>query len=128
MATKKAAAKKTTSSSKTRVTKVSASNSKSKLSKLPVSIYKEQNPEKHKLTGKYKALFVFLSVGLGIFAAIAVWEFAYSVKLLEQYQRIEACARIGERCEPLKKMSTSTKLMLSIPTLKLIPRNKINGS
>ena len=99
MATKKAAAKKTTSSSKTRVTKVSASNSKSKLSKLPVSIYKEQNPEKHKLTGKYKALFVFLSVGLGVFAAIAVWEFAYSVKLLEQYQRIEACARIGERCE-----------------------------
>ena len=51
------------------------------------------------MTGKYKALFVFLSVGLGIFAAIAVWEFAYSVKLLEQYQRIEACARIGERCE-----------------------------
>ena len=108
MATKKAAAKKTTSSSKARVTKVSASSSKSKLSKLPVSVYKEQNPEKHKLTGKYKFLFIFLSVGLGIFAAIAAWEFAYSVKLLEQYQRIEACARIGERCEVTIKDDVET--------------------
>ena len=86
MATKKTAAKKKTTTKKT-------------ASKLPVGIYKENNPECHVATGKYKFFFILFGVVMVLFAAISVWLFIFSSEILEKYQSIETCARNHTSCE-----------------------------
>ena len=89
MATKKTATKKKTTTKK----------AAAKKSTLPVGIYKENNPECHVATGKYKFFFIFFGVAMVIFAGLFVQLFIGYSNLLEKYQRIEACARNHTSCE-----------------------------
>ena len=95
MATKTAAKKKSTSAKKA-TSSVKKSTAKNKL---PIGIYKENYPEDHVATGKYKFFFVLFGVMMVFFAALSVWLWMFSSELLVKYQRIETCARNGETCE-----------------------------
>ena len=87
-------AKKAATKKKSTVTKKSASKKA-----LPIGVYKENNPECHVATGKYKFFFVLFGIVMVIFAGIAVWLYIFSSELLEKYQRIETCARNHTTCE-----------------------------
>ena len=89
MATKKTATKK----------KITTKKAAAKKNSLPVGIYKENNPECHVATGKYKFFFILFGVVMVLFAAVSVWLFIFSSELLEKYQRIETCARNHTSCE-----------------------------
>jgi hypothetical protein len=66
---------------------------------LPIGIYKENYPDCHVATGKYKFFFIVFGVVMVLFAAISVWLFIFSSELLEKYQSIETCARNHTSCE-----------------------------
>lgn len=89
MANKPATKKKSTVSKRTAATK----------RKLPIGVYKENYPDCHVATGKYKFFFVLFGVVMVLFAAIAVWLFIFSTELLEKYESIETCARNHTSCE-----------------------------
>lgn len=88
MANKSAAKKKSTVSKK-------AASKKT----LPIGIYKENNPDCHVATGKYKFFFVLFGVVMVLFAGISVWLFIFSSEIYNKYQSIEACARNHTTCE-----------------------------
>ncbi|MBR6168999.1 hypothetical protein IKQ74_03595 [Candidatus Saccharibacteria bacterium] len=66
---------------------------------LPIGIYKENNPDCHVATGKYKFFFVLFGVVMVLFAGISVWLFIFSSEIYNKYQSIEACARNHTTCE-----------------------------
>ena len=96
MATKTATKKKSSTGAKKSTTTVKRSTAKNKL---PIGIYKENYPEDHVATGKYKFFFVLFGIMMVLFAAISVWLWMFSSELLIKYQKIETCARNGESCE-----------------------------
>ena len=66
---------------------------------LPIGIYKENNPDCHVATGKYKFFIVLFGVVMVLFAGISVWLFIFSSEIYNKYQSIEACARNHTTCE-----------------------------
>ena len=92
MATKKPAAKKTTA----KVSKPATSARKNNPAEI---IFKERNPENHKMTGKFKFFYCFFAATTLIFAIIAVQLFFFSQDILNKYQSIEACTRAHTSCK-----------------------------
>ena len=90
MATKTATRKKTTTTKKP-----SARKASSKSDLLPIGIYKENHPEKHIATGKYKVFFVIFGVLMVAFAALAVYLFIFSSNLLNEYEKAVECQNSG---------------------------------
>ena len=72
MATKKPAAKKTTA----KVSKPATSARKNNPAEI---IFKERNPENHKITGKFKFFYCFFAATTLVFAIIAVQLFFFSL-------------------------------------------------
>ena len=85
MATKTAAKKKTT-------TRKSPAKRASSRSELPIGLYKENHPENHIATGKYKFFFVVFGILMVVFAALAVQLFVFSSNLLDEYQKTVECS------------------------------------
>ena len=79
--------------------KKKSTTKKAAKSTLPIGIYKENNPECHVATGKYKFFFILFGITTVLFAALAVWLFIFSSEVLEKYQSIETCARNHTSCE-----------------------------
>ncbi|MBP5633541.1 hypothetical protein J6X13_01250 [Candidatus Saccharibacteria bacterium] len=92
MATKKPAAKKTTA----KVSKPATSARKNNPAEI---IFKERNPENHKITGKFKFFYCFFAATTLIFAIIAVQLFFFSQDIFNKYQSIEACTRAHTSCK-----------------------------
>ena len=99
MATKTTAKKKTTASKggKTTVTKVSST--KKAIKNLPVGVYAEKHPDRHRVTGKYTFFYVLFACTTLLFAGVATWLFIFSSELLGKYEAIETCARNHTSCE-----------------------------
>ena len=76
-----ATAKKTTAKPKT-VSKAPAK--KASTSKIP-HLYKERNPECHKISGKFAGLYIMFAVTTLIFAAVAIYFFVFSVDIQNKY-------------------------------------------
>ena len=75
--------------------KVKKTNAKTK--KIP-HLYKERNPDNHKIAGKFVGLYVLFALTTVAFAAIAVYLFFFSAKMLEKYEAIDPACRNG-RCQ-----------------------------
>ena len=87
MVTKKQPASKKTTAAKTSKRKIDAS-----------IIYKEANPEKHVICGKFKFFYVLFACTTLFFAALSVWLYFFSSDVLNKYQSIDACARAHTSC------------------------------
>lgn len=69
-------------------------NKKSVAKKIP-HVYKERNPDNHKITGKFTVLYVLFAVTTLIFAALSVYLFVFSTNVLNKYEEIDAMCRSG---------------------------------
>ena len=90
MATKKPAAKKTTA-------KVSKPAKKTDFS--ADIIYKEKNPENHKITGKFRFFYCFFAATTLIFAILSMYLLIFSIDTMNKYQSIESCVRAHTSCK-----------------------------
>lgn len=97
MATKTTAKKKTTASKGGKTTV--STKAKKAVKNLPVGVYKEKNPDSHKVSGKYTFFYVLFACTTLIFAGVATWLFIFSSELLGKYESIETCARNHTKCE-----------------------------
>lgn len=88
-AKKNIAAKKSTSTAK--------KATKRKIS--PSVLYKERNPEKHVVTGKYKFFYVLFACTTIFFAAIAAELYVFSSEILNKYEEVDACVRTHSKCK-----------------------------
>ena len=48
-------------------------------------LYKERNPECHKISGKFAGLYVMFAITTLIFAAVAIYFFVFSVDIQNKY-------------------------------------------
>jgi len=73
--------------------KVNKTNKKS-TKRIP-HLYKEHNPECHKMTGKFVVLYILFAFTTVAFAALAVWLFIFGTDMLNKYEAIDPACRNG---------------------------------
>lgn len=77
----------------TKSTKKTAKKTNNK--KIP-HLYKENNPDYHKISGKFVGLYIMFAVTTVVFAAMAVWLFFFASEVLNKYEAIDATCRNGK--------------------------------
>jgi len=85
-------------------TKTAKKTNKKSTRKVP-HLYKERNPECHKMTGKFVGLYVLFALTTVAFAAIAVWLFFFSSDLLMKYEKMDPNCRAGN-CQQVSSDDT----------------------
>ena len=58
-------------------------------------LYKERNPDYHKISGKFTVLYVLFALTTIVFAAISVYLFFFASTVLNKYESIDAACRNG---------------------------------
>jgi cell division protein FtsL len=93
MATKKPTAKKTAA----KVSKPAVKSARKHFS--ADIVFKEKNPEDHKLTGKFRFFYCFFAATTLLFAVLSVYLFLFATDTMNKYQSIEACVRAHTSCK-----------------------------
>ena len=62
------------------------------------ALYTERNPDKNKVTGKFKFFYLFFVGTTLLFAALAVVFFIMACDLEAKYESIDACTRAHTSC------------------------------
>lgn len=70
----------------------------SKIVKKIPHLYREKNPDNHKLTGKFICMYAVFSVAIVVFAAVSVYLFVVASELQAKYDGIDVNCRNG-KCE-----------------------------
>ena len=58
-------------------------------------LYKERNPDNHKVTGKFVGLYVLFAITTIIFAAMSVFLFFFASDILNKLEKIDPACRNG---------------------------------
>lgn len=93
MATKKPAAKKTSTAKK--ASAATKSTSRRVSAKM---LYAEKHPERHQATGKYKFFYILFACTTLFFAALSVELFVFASEVENKYEEVDACVRAHTRC------------------------------
>lgn len=97
MATKKPAAKKTTTAVKA---KSAPKRSVGAVAKgTAKALVKEKYPERHQATGKYKFFYILFACTTLFFAALAVELFVFASEVENKYEEVDACVRAHTKCD-----------------------------
>ncbi len=91
MATKKPVVRKNTSKKK--------SSGKARIAQKAKVLYKERNPERHVVTGKFVFFYVLFACTTLFFAILAVWLYVFSSEMLNKYESVDACMRAHTTCK-----------------------------
>jgi uncharacterized membrane protein len=75
---------------------------KAPVKKVP-HLYKERNPDCHKMTGKFVGLYVMFALTTIAFAAIAVWLFFFSSDILAKYEKVVKNNGNGNNCQVVEE-------------------------
>ena len=94
MATKKPAAKKTSTAKKASAATKSTSNSRISAKVL----YAEKHPERHQATGKYKFFYILFACTTLFFAALSVELFVFASEVENKYESVDSCVRAHTKC------------------------------
>ena len=81
---------------------------KQKSTKKIPHLYKERNPDNHKITGKFTILFVLFAITTLIFAIMSVYLFFFASQILDKYENIDAACRNGN-CQVIIKQNDTEK-------------------
>ncbi len=80
-------------------------NTKTSAAKKIPHLYKERNPDNHKMTGKFIWLYAIFAITTLIFASLAVVLFFGYSDLLNKYEEIDPACRNG-KCQQIPAAST----------------------
>ena len=94
MATKKPAAKKTTTAKKASAATKSTTSRRVSAKML----YTEKYPERHQATGKYKFFYILFACTTLFFAALSVELFVFASEVENKYESVDSCVRAHTRC------------------------------
>ena len=81
------------------VRKSTAKKTASKRRISPEALYKEKNPEKHVVTGKFIFFYVLFACTTLFFAILSVWLYVFSTETLNKYESVDACMRAHTTCK-----------------------------
>lgn len=95
MATKKPAAKKTTTAKKASAATKSTGTKRRISAKM---LYAEKYPERHQATGKYKFFYILFACTTLFFAALSVELFVFASEVENKYESVDACVRAHTKC------------------------------
>ena len=77
-------------------TRTKSSEQSEKWKHIPmIGLYREHCPEAHVIRGKFVFLYILFAATMLVFAGLTVWLFFFSTALLEKYEAIDVCARVG---------------------------------
>jgi|LSQX01.3.fsa_nt_gb nitrogen fixation/metabolism regulation signal transduction histidine kinase len=66
-----------------------------KSSKRVPHLYRERDPERHSIKGKFVGLYVIFAMTTLVFAAVSVYLFFFASQILDKYESVDAACRNG---------------------------------